>query len=135
MAITATLQQFLLIYPQFNTDTYREIAAYYFNDNVAWAENSWDIKRFGGRINTAIYLLTAHRTFLNQQAQTGQDGQGGKVASASVGEVSVSYASMPANNDFNYWLSLSPYGIELAALLDTIAGLPQYVGGSFERVF
>ena len=135
MTITATLEKFFEIYPQFNTDTYKNIATYYFNDDVAWAEMSWDIKRFGFRINTAIYLLTAHRTFLNQQAQTGTDGQGGKVASASVGEVSVSYASMPAKNDFYYWLSLSPYGIELAALMDTIAGLPQYVGGSFERVF
>ena len=135
MQITANINEFLLIYPQFNTDILKPIATYYLNDNIAWAECKWDLKRFGCRLNTAIYLLTAHRTFLNSQAQAGQEGQGGKVASASVGEVSVSYATMPTNDTFDYWLTLSPYGQELAALLNMLSGLPKYYGGSFERVF
>ncbi len=134
MQITANINEFLIIYPQFNTDVLKPIATYYLNDTIAWADCKWDLRRFGCRINTAIYLLTAHRTFINAQAQKGTNGQGGKVASASVGEVSVSYATIPASDNFDYWLSLSPYGLELLALIETISGMPKYYGGSFERV-
>lgn len=133
--ITANITQFLLIYPQFNTEELKPIAEYYLSDTISWAQKSWALKRFGGRLNTAIYLLTAHRTFLNSQAQTGQAGQSGKVASASADGVSVSYAQMPGSDNFDYWLSLSPYGLELAALLDLLTTVPQYTGGSFERVY
>lgn len=135
MNITANIDEFLIIYPNFNTLEIKPIATFYFNDTVAWAKTQWDLRRFGARLNNAIYLLTAHRVYLNIQSRTGQAGQGGKVASATVDGVSVSYTQMPSTDNFNYWLSLSPYGIELAALLDTLSPVPSYIGGSFERVF
>lgn len=135
MHITANINEFLLIYPQFNTDVLKPIAEYYLADNIGWASCKWDLKLFGCRLNTVLYLLTANRTYLNAQAQAGQAGQGGKVASANVDGVSVSYTAMPSADAFDYWLSLSPYGQELAAILDMISGLPKYYGGSFERVF
>lgn len=135
MQITANINEFLTLYPQFNTDVLRPIATFCLNDNIVWAKCNWDLARFGARINTVIYLLTAHRAFLSGKAQTGQAGQGGQVASANVDGVSVAYVQMPAKDAFSYWLSLSPYGIELSALLEMISGLPAYIGGSFERVF
>lgn len=133
--ITANIDEFLSIYPQFNTLILKPIAEYYLNDTIAWARCKWDLRRFGCRVNTIIYLMTAHRTFLNAQAQQGKAGQGGKVASANVDGVSVSYIAMPSSDTLNYWLSLSPYGQELAAMLDIYDGLPKYYGGSFERVY
>jgi len=134
MSNLPTIEEFFALYPQFNNDECRAAATYYLSDNIAWAQCKWDLKRFGCRLKTAIYLLTAHRTFLNRQAQTGQSGQGGKVASATVDGVSISYTAMPAADALDYWLTLSPYGLELAALLNMLSGLPAYYGGSFERV-
>lgn len=122
----------MAVYPQFAESP---AAEYYFNDTVSWAQTRWNLSRFGSRVNTAVYLLTAHRLYLSTLANSGQAGQGSKVASANVDGVSVSFSTMPNTNNLNYWLSLSPYGIELAALLDTLCGLPDYTGGSFERVF
>lgn len=133
--LNANYQQFLSIYPQFNTDTFSDISEFYFNDTYGWAVDEWEIKTFKSRINSAIYLMTAHRLILNKNAQTGQNGQGGKVASASVGEVSVSYESIPSMDKFSYWLSLSPYGLELLALLETLTATPKYYGGGFNRVY
>lgn len=135
MQITANINDFLVLYPQFNTDALRPIATFCLDDTIIWAKCNWDLPRFGARINSIIYLLTAHRTLLSGTAQTGQAGQGGQVASANVDGVSISYVQMPAKDAFSYWLSLSPYGIELCAMLEMISGLPSYIGGSFERVF
>ena len=133
--LAANLEEFLNIFPQFNTPEYSGMSGFYFNDTYYWACDEWDIKTFKSRINMAIYLMTAHRLTLNKIAQTGQDGQGGKVSSASVGEVSVSYESIPNADKFTYWLSLSPYGLELLGLLETLTAIPKYYGGGFNRVY
>ena len=135
MKITANIEEFLSVFVQFDTDTLRPLAVYYLNNTIVWAVNNWDLKCFGGQINHIIYLMTAHRVFLGSQSQSGQAGQGGRVASANVDSVSVSYSPMPSRDSFTYWLSLSPYGQELAAMLEMLDGLPKYYGGSFERVF
>ena len=131
--ITANLTQFLNIFPQFNNPDMP--SQYYFDDTYVWAVDNWNINVFGSRINMAIYLMTAHRLTLMFNAQTNQSGQGGKVASATVGQVSVSYEAMPKADKFDYWLSLSPYGLELLGMLQTLTASPKYYGGSLTRVF
>lgn len=133
--ITATLDEFYIIFPQFNTEDYAPVCSFYFNDTMAWAADNWELNIFKTRLNYAIYLMTAHRSFLNKSAQTAQAGQGGKVASASVGEVSVTYETIPNLDKLSYWLSLSPYGLELLGLLETLSTVPQFYGGSLEKVF
>lgn len=133
--LTANLEEFLNIFPQFNTPEYSGMSGFYFNDTYYWACDEWDIKTFKSRINMAIYLMTAHRLTLNYNAQKGLSGQGGKVSSATVGSVSTTFESIPNSNKFDYWLSLSPYGLDLLGLLETLTACPEYTGGSITRVF
>lgn len=135
--VIVSLDEFYREYCEFDTDEYKNICPYCFRT----AKNRIKIKNCGrlrneNRVN-AIYLLTAHLSMLTykNRAGHGTGGQGGQVASASVGEVSVSYVQIPAQNDtFSYWLGLTPYGLELLALYDTLTSVPFYIGGSFERV-
>ena len=83
----------------------------------------------------AIYLLTAHLSQLSYQATTGDSASSGKVAGATVDGVSISYAAVPNETQWDYWLNLTPYGAELLWLLDSLTATPKYYGGSFERVF
>ena len=57
----------------------------------------------------------------------------GVVQSASEGSVSVSMVPPPAKTAFGYWLSTTPYGMQLRALLRMTAGAGFYVGGGYER--
>lgn len=131
--LTATYQQFLTLYPQFANADYQ--SDYYYNDTYAWAVDNWDINAFKSRINIAIYLMTAHRLTLVYNAKNNQSGQGGKISSATVGSVSTSFEAIPNASKFDYWLSLSPYGLDLLGLLETLTACPKYIGGSLTRVF
>lgn len=133
--LNATYQRFLQLYPQFDNDFFSDISEYIFDDTYAWAVESWELCTFASRINSAIYLLTAHRLTLHKNAQTNESGQGGKVASASVGEVSVNYEAMPNADKFSYWLSLTPYGLDLLGLLEILTGGVKYYGGTLTRVY
>lgn len=79
-----------------------------------------------------FYLLTAHLLFTAGAVATGQ-AVGGVIVSSSVGGVSVSVQTMPVRSAWQAWLSGSPYGLQLWALLRIRAGGGRYVGGSPER--
>lgn len=64
-----------------------------------------------------VYLATAHQLYLNLNPDIASQG---KVASASEGSVSASFTQPQYKNWLDYWLSLSPYGIELMALLSQV---------------
>lgn len=85
----------------------------------------------------ALYLLSAHILALSEQAAKAQQGQNvaGFATSASIDKVSVSIAPPPVKNGFQYWLSTTPYGLELWALLSQKSGFGIYYGGQFEQVF
>lgn len=74
-----------------------------------------------------LYALVAH--YFVYQGFTSSIGilsQKGLIASSSVGDVSVSYQASPyaaKGNDFSYFLSLTPYGMEYLAWLQRQAGL------------
>lgn len=84
-----------------------------------------------------IYLMTAHLVELNYNLATGKSsGLGaGQVASASVGGVSVSKAIPNNRTELDYWLNLTPYGMQLLALLSMFTGIGFYIGGQRENVF
>lgn len=81
-----------------------------------------------------IFLLTAH--FLSQQTaiQNG-DTTGGIQTSASIDKVSVSFATPPYSDAFDYEMNQSPYGQQLLAFFNLQIATPGYIGGSFIRVF
>ena len=100
---------------------------------VDLAENSAMASWFKGAKKAEQWLLVAHMGHMLQGANSG-DSSTGVVTSASEGSVSVSFAPPPdAKSALQYWLSSSPYGIQLWTLL-TIAGKQiQSVGGLPER--
>lgn len=84
-----------------------------------------------------IYLMTAHLVALNSNLANGSSSNvgGGQIASASVGGVSVSKAIPNNRTELDYWLNLTPYGMQLLALLSMLTGVGFYMGGQQENVF
>lgn len=133
--ITANMQDFLAGFSEFNTAELLPLAEYYLPLSIKYAKHFWTLKQFGCMLDHAIYLYTAHKIFLKQQILKGAAGYGGKVASASVDGVSVAYENREQDDNSDYDLSRSPYGLELLGLADELCGMPQLLGGSFERVY
>lgn len=79
----------------------------------------------------AIYLLAAHMLFIQRQARVG--GAPGVVLSSTIDKVSVQNMAPPAKSMWSYWLSQSPYGVELQGMLSTKAAGGFYIPGSLER--
>lgn len=80
-----------------------------------------------------VFLLTAHFMALQNNIDNGET-SGGLQTGASIDKVSVSIAPPPFSDGFEYWLNQTIYGQTLLAFLDTVAALPAFIGGSFNRV-
>lgn len=75
-------------------------------------------------------LIVAHMLKLRSDESSGGGGVGA-VTSASVGSVSVSFATAPIGNSAQAaWFAITPYGLQFLALRKRCYGLPRYVGGS-----
>lgn len=86
----------------------------------------------------ALNLMTAHLLFLSGLSANGQ--VPGLMQNASIDKVSVGLTPPPVKSQFAWWLSLSPYGQSLLALLQVAAVGGAYIGGlperaAFRRVF
>lgn len=79
----------------------------------------------------AVYLMMAHLLDISQQAAAGDSPQ--MVQSSSIDKVSVTVVTPPAKSQWQWWLSLTPYGLELWALLSAQAAGGLYIGGLPER--
>ena len=76
-----------------------------------------------GTINTdlatqtqMVYLATAHLLFLALNPSVGN----GMVNSASQGDESLGYQQRPVKNWFDYYLGLTPYGLQLLMIMQQI---------------
>ena len=76
-------------------------------------------------------LMAVHLASLFTAISSGSDPR--IITSASEGSVSVSMQPPPGSSAFGYWLSSTPYGLQLRALLRAVAGPGMYIGGSCER--
>ncbi|MDW0617876.1 DUF4054 domain-containing protein [Mannheimia haemolytica] len=94
---------------------------------------SWVLN--GKRLDIAMKLMTAHLLHINvgTESDGGSAQNGGIVASASEGSVSVSFATPPTKNAWQHWLAGSPYGLQLWALLKQWSAGGFYIGGLPER--
>ncbi len=92
------------------------------NPNAVWTQQQAQL---------ANDLMAAHLTKLNSQIAAGS--APGVVTGATEGSVSVSLAPPPTMTGFQYWLSSTPYGMQLRALMSAAFGVGFLVGGSFER--
>jgi len=79
----------------------------------------------------ALNLCTAHMTTLGYNAAAGQ--ATGITTGAGVGAVNVTNLAPPVKSQFQYWLYLTPYGAQLAALLGLKGTGGIYVGGLPEK--
>lgn len=62
-----------------------------------------------------VYLACAHIAYMSAHPDKFR-----QMSSASEGSVSASFATPPTKDIRDYWLSLSPYGLELLAILATV---------------
>jgi len=79
----------------------------------------------------AINMMVAHLTYMNGLIVAGTAPS--MVNSSSVDRVSVSLTPPPFKDQFQWWLNLTPYGAQLAALLSLKAMGGFYVGGNLAR--
>lgn len=80
----------------------------------------------------ALNAMTAHLCKVSAMAVSGQTP--GVVSSSTVGSVSVSLSPPPFGTDqWSWWLSTTPYGLQLQALLSGASVGGFIVGGSAER--
>lgn len=81
----------------------------------------------------ALELMAAHLLTINDKITSGNVSAGGRITSASIDKISVSLEAPQSKNDWNYWLSLTPYGQALLALLASKAPIGIYSGGKNYR--
>jgi len=110
----------IVIYPESTLQQYWNNAINYVSD-VSWQGNL----QCDGR-QYAINLMTAHLVYLSGLIAIGQ--VPGLMQNATVDKVTVTLTPPPLKNQWQWWLSTSPYGGQLLALLqvNTVGG--QFVG-------
>ncbi|EAO0065953.1 DUF4054 domain-containing protein [Salmonella enterica] len=117
-------------YPDATIESWWEQAACYIStEDYGWLN--------GNSRALAINLMTAHLMALSGIGSSGASkvtGAGGIVTGATIDKVSVTLAAPPtATDEFNYWLSLTPFGVRLLALLQAKAVGGFYIGLLPER--
>jgi len=86
----------------------------------------------GAQLQLCLNLMTAHLAWLNQLTISGNT-SAAPVNSASIDKVSVSLEAPPFGSSmWKYWLSTTPYGKQLLALLRILSRGGGIVGGSPE---
>ncbi len=122
-------QQFLAAFPAFATTSTTQIDF--------WEQMAVNSPMGNWFANTATateqQLLVAHIGKLLSDAGNTGSGQGGAVASASEGSVSVSFATPPVKTGLEYYLSSTTYGQMLWGMLNIASAGGTYIGGVNER--
>jgi len=113
----------IAVYPDATLQTYFDLSTLYLNNN--------DYGYLSPALSHALNLMTAHQLKINDGIVSGDNGL--IANSTSVGGVSVTVTPPEDKNSFGYWLSTTPYGIQLKALLKTYSIGGFIVGGSPER--
>lgn len=129
--ITFDIAAFRAAFPQFTSDTtfpdatlqgYWDVAIVYISDvNYGYLS--------GASRERALNLLTAHLAALGVLIAAGQ--VPGLVSGSTVDKISVTLTPPPVKTQFEWWLSLTPYGQQLAALLSTWAVGGLYIRGAY----
>lgn len=80
-----------------------------------------------------VFLITAHLLALQDNINNGEN-TGGLQTSASIDKVSVSVAPPLFSDGYEYFYNQTVYGQQLLAFFNMLATVPNYIGGSFQRV-
>jgi len=105
-----------------------EVATNYINANDS-------LMLSGPTLQYAIYLMMAQLLQLaaDPSAADSSIAGGMPIQNATQGSTSVGFAIPPIKTAFQSWLSSTPYGMQLRALLDTQSAGGLYIGGLPER--
>lgn len=129
------LATFRLLYPAF-ADTTKFPDAYV---TGVWAKGTIYLGSYddcllsGADLQTLLDLMAAHLLQIGVLiADGGTTPVVGQVTGATIDKVSVTMAPPPSKDGWQWWLSTTPYGAELWALLSIKAAGGWYIGGKPE---
>lgn len=127
-AITADgLKLFRDVFPAVATCDVSDAAiSYWWDLAVIYISGGWSLS--GKALEHARNLMTAHLLYTSGKSASG-DSSTGAAQSASEGSVSVSFVAPTTKSGWGYWLSGSPYGVQLWAFLNLKSAGGSYVGG------
>lgn len=111
-----------ILYPEALVENFWNIAINYVNDTGNYGCMQGPSRAY------AINLMTAHLIYLQGLIAAGQ--VPGLVQDSQVDKIQVSLTPPPVKNQFDWWLSLTPYGQSLLALLQVSSVGGFYIGGS-----
>lgn len=126
--------KFRKLFPEFADETKypEELISAYWEQASCYIDGEGNVL-LGGCSFLAVAQMTAHMMTLASQAAKGK--QAGYKTGATIDKVSVTYAAPPTPDQFSWWLSTTPYGAQLAALLEvkgvggfSLGGLPERTG-------
>ncbi len=109
-------------YPETLLQTYWDIAISYVSDVGNYGSLQGLNRQY------ALNLMVAHLAYLNGLIAAGQ--VPGLMQNATIDKVTVGLTPPPLKNQFQWWLSLTPYGQSLLALLQVNSVGGFYIGGS-----
>lgn len=121
---------FVAMFPEFvatnpaSLQAWWTMATQYITPDDGWLLN-------GDPLQLALDLMTAHLAKTFTMISAGQVAV--VMTSAGEGSVNLSMAPPPAKDGWQYWLSTTPYGLQLWALLSARGAGGVYVGASAER--
>lgn len=110
------------IYPESLLQSYWDIAINYISDVANFGSLQGSARQY------ALNLMVAHLAYLSGLISAGQ--VPGLMQNATIDKVTVTLTPPPLQNQFEWWLSLTPYGQQLLALLQVSSVGGFYVGGS-----
>lgn len=113
------------LYPDATLNFYFGLAGNFIN-NTKWGPLSCQ-----GATPEALSLMTAHLLQIGLNAAAGE--QSGLVVGATIDKVTVQLQEVPVKNQWQYWLSSTPYGATLLALLQVKSTGGFYVPGGSGR--
>ncbi len=125
---------FRVLFPQFaNVTAYPDATLMLFFGSATAFLGEYDNYALSGQgLQTALDLMTAHLLAIGTGAAAGTGGSG-VVTGSTIDKVSVTLMAPPARSAWAFWLSGSPYGAQLWALLSMRSAGGFYIGGSPER--
>jgi hypothetical protein len=124
----------LVLYPEALINMYWDTAAYFIDPSSTTDDTTTPcaclcaLQRMlltGNSLVYALNLMAAHlmamATPVPADGQAAKPSQGGFETSARIGDISVSKLAPPVNSAWDFWLSQTPYGQTLAALLSVVS--------------
>lgn len=125
-------------YPEVTLQAYWDNATNY----ISRVGNYGNIQ--GHQREYAIQLMMSHLIYITNLANTGNGSGGGsgggssggvpgQLQSATIDKVSITVTPPPSQNQFQWWLGLSPFGQQLLAMLQIHSVGGEYFGGSSVR--